>query len=77
MYRLCWFTARKIGRLVFRQGFRPSCHMSLISTRSTLVCILIPTSIGIAWDSSKTILCIIRALVTLKGSGVVGSTVGS
>ena len=50
--------------------------MSLILTRSTLVYISIPTSIGIAWDSSKTILYIIRALVTLKGS-VIGSTIGS
>ena len=50
--------------------------MSLILTRSTLACVLIPTSIGIAWDSSKIMLCIINALVTLKGS-VVGSTIGS
>ena len=50
--------------------------MSLILTRSTLVCILIPTNIGIAWDSSKMILCVINTLVTLKGS-VAGSTIGS
>ena len=51
--------------------------MSLISTRSTSVYILIPTSIEIAWDKGETMLCIIKALVTLKGSGVVGSAVGS
>ena len=77
MCRLCWFTARKIGRLVFQQGFRPSCYTSLMSTRSTSVCVLILTSIGIAWDSGKTMLCIINALVTLKGLGIVGSAIGS
>ena len=46
-------------------------------TRSTSVCILIPTSIGIAWDSSETMSCVVIALMTLKDSGVVGSAVGS
>ena len=39
--------------------------------------ISIPTSIGIAWDRGKIMSCVIKALVTLKGSGIVGSTVES
>ena len=48
-----------------------------MSTRSTSACVSIPTSMGIAWDSSEMMLCVIIALVTLKGLGVVGSAVGS
>ena len=48
-----------------------------MSTRSTSVCISIPTSIGIAWDRGKTILFVVKAFVTLKGLGIVGSTIGS
>ena len=61
---------------MFQQGFRPSYHMSLILTRSTLVCISIPTSIGIAWDKGEMMPCVIKALVTLKDS-MVGSIIGS
>ena len=62
---------------MFWQGFRPSYHTSLISTRSTSVYILIPTSIGIAWDRSEIMLFVIKAFVTLKGSEIVGSAVES
>ena len=48
-----------------------------MSTRSTSAYVSIPTSTGIAWDRGKTMLCIIKALVTLKGSGIVGSAVES
>ena len=48
-----------------------------MSTRSTSACVLIPTSIGIAWDRGKTMLFVVKAFVTLKGSGIVGSAVGS
>ena len=46
-------------------------------TRSTSTYVLIPISIGIAWDSSKIIPYVINTLVTLKGSGIVGSAIGS
>ena len=41
------------------------------------MCVSILTSIGIAWDSSDTMLCVVKALVTCIGSDSVGSTVGS
>ena len=50
--------------------------MSLISTRSTSVYISIPTSIGIAQDSSEIMPSIIKAFVTCKGV-IVGSAIGS
>ena len=62
---------------MFWQGFRPSCRTSLILTRSTSACVLIPTSIEIAWDSGETMSCVVIALMTLKDLEVVGSTVGS
>ena len=48
-----------------------------MSTRSTSVCVSILTSTGIAWDSSETIPCVVIALMTRKGSEIVGSAVGS
>ena len=48
-----------------------------MSTRSTSVYISIPTSIGIAWDRGETMSFVVKAFVTLKGLGIVGSAVGS
>ena len=45
-------------------------------TRSTSACVLIPTSIGIAWDRGETMPFVVKAFMTLRDS-VVGSTVGS
>jgi len=67
--------ACKIGRLVFRQGLGPSCRTSLISTKSTLACVSIPTCTGIACDSGDTIPYVVKAVAILIGW--VGSSVGS
>jgi len=67
--------ACKIGRLVFRQGLRSSCCMSLILIKSTFVCVSIPTCIGMACDNGDTIPYVVKAVATLIGW--VGSSVGS